>query len=83
MNMQILDEIVFVGEIPDGPNQTACDRLRPRLLAKLDLPLHAVLVLNDELWIAAVEILLDEGVGCMRLMFLATGPEEQVTGRDV
>src|SRR6202035_5403273 len=83
LNLQVGDEVILVGKISDAPGQAGGDSFRPRLGAKLDLPLHSILIAHEEFWAGPVHIFLGEGERALRLMVFAARTIEQVTGRAV
>src|SRR5262249_47038379 len=56
LNLNVREKVVFVGEIPHGPQQASRHGLWPSFLPQLDAPFGAILVANVELGAGSFQV---------------------------
>src|SRR5579859_4139210 len=76
-------EIIFIGEITDGPYEPGCRSFGLGFVAQLDSPANAGFIAHVELGIHSVEFFLDKRQLALGLMVGATWTIKKVTGLDV
>src|SRR5215471_1259100 len=83
VDVQLRDKVIFIGKVTRCPDQSRCSGLGAGLKAKLDLPLHPILVSYFEFGIRAVQILLNECHPAARFVFLSAGSVEEISKADI